>query len=97
MKHTIEEYQDSLNEIRFYAIDTMVNAEFEQRELYSDSDLLQELIDNQTPKKPTKIMRDDFDGYAFGNCECGTYVNAFNHDYCNRCGKKLDWSEDEKV
>jgi NADH pyrophosphatase NudC (nudix superfamily) len=95
MKHTIEEYQDSLNEIRFYAIDTLVNAEFEQRALYRSADQLQELIDNQNPigvlhTHPLK---------QFGVCPtCDANVNIDkNTRFCGKCGQALKWSKNEKT
>ena len=67
--------------------------------------VIQELVDKvhyykklearATPMKPIDIKHDKLDGFAFGECKCGTVVDKFENEFCNRCGQALDWSEDE--
>ena len=43
--------------------------------------------------KPTNIRRSD-GGITEGFCACGTRVNNYMK-FCDQCGKKLDWSEND--
>ena len=75
----------------------------EQREYYN---LLQELVDKETPMKPidkyTEKVRDylNEDSFIYVNFEtgycpnCNEEVNE-NYTYCNNCGQRLDWSDSE--
>lgn len=53
-----------------------------------DIDNLQELVDRATPKKPIQ----------FADCllRCSKCFNVINilEDYCPKCGKAIDWSDD---
>ena len=57
-------------------------------------DLLQELVDKETPMK---LLKSQFDGYReCSNCE--SIVVSTNHvlpKYCSNCGQKIDWSDDD--
>ena len=59
-------------------------------------DLLQELVDKATPKKPIKKLDDDFD-YEFDDSYthhyCPNCENEVEDTYCPHCGQALDWSE----
>lgn len=58
---------------------------------------LQELVDKETPRKPIKLE----DGkYSCDSCSMAFTVkclkNRFlSHTYCDVCGQKLDWSDEE--
>lgn len=69
-----------------------------------DNDILQELVEKETPKKPYY----EADGYANGipvydmaycpNCNnlFEEYENnGWGENYCHNCGQRLDWSVDE--
>lgn len=74
-----------------------------------DSDILQELIDKETPMKVNKITNKEkvyFSDVAFvysyvtlGKCpNCETYLHEENEygdiiNYCPYCGQRLDWSD----
>ena len=52
-------------------------------------DLLQELVDKETPMKPKRNKR-----YC-GNCDT---VRLLPYDnYCSNCGQKIDWSDEEWI
>lgn len=60
-----------------------------------ECDVLQELVDKSTPKKPIPL----FIPMVFlpYRCPvCKTLVNRKKEkfDYCPKCGQKLDWSEE---
>ena len=59
--------------------------------------LLQELVDKATPMKPTKLENGK---YSCDSCAMAFTVkylkNRFlSHTYCDVCGQKLDWSDEE--
>lgn len=89
----MNKYQKSLNYISELAAWTRSDSDVEQHK-----DLIQELIDKETPMKPIKeTNNEDY----FINCpKCGDLVyvddwNAYLHR-CEWCGQKIDWSEDEE-
>ena len=43
-------------------------------------------LERQVPTKPTTFGRDLFD-CAF----CGRVLKRFSHNYCPKCGRKIDW------
>ena len=57
--------------------------------------VLQELIDKETPKKP-RVEKVWWASDQYSNnhyCpECNEPLDKFKHNYCNRCGCKIDWS-----
>lgn len=65
-------------------------------------DLLQELVDKETPKKVKLKLQNDYVechyvcSYELAFCpKCGL-KNDFNNNYCPNCGQKLDWSDDNE-
>ena len=50
-----------------------------------DSNILQELVDKETPMKPLKLIEGDF----CRNCKYEIPENV--EKYCPHCGQKLDW------
>lgn len=65
------------------------------KRLFDSMDLLQELVDKETPKKVLNKHKE----YCFPSAYrlSGKCPNCKNHvdesKYCNRCGQKLDWSD----
>ena len=56
-------------------------------------------LEKQIPKKPKNIKTIfDFSGRYYttkGDCPCCDRENLYRTDiYCNKCGQKLDWSEE---
>lgn len=47
-----------------------------------------------------KTLKKPISEYQFGyptkkyKCICGNYVNKIIHRYCNKCGIKIDWSNE---
>lgn len=70
-------------------------------EAKADTDLLQELVEKTTPKKPEY----EGDGYYKGEIvydtwicpSCGERYEVDYHDYeyCPKCGQRIDWSEED--
>ena len=79
----MNKYQEVLNEM--YAV---LN---DSNRFHKQKDLLQELVDKATPKKPRKYTTNGFDEFE---CDlCGDYING---SYCHNCGQKIDWSGEEQ-
>lgn len=57
-------------------------------------DMLKELVDKETPKKPIKgkVIYNTFENIITHHCECGREL-SLNNAYCPKCGQKLDWSD----
>jgi hypothetical protein len=79
-------------------------------DILTDCDILQELIDKETPKKPIKkVLIDPYDYDEQGvfknkifqcpNCK-NTLVDEYEcidysgQNYCSNCGQRLDWSDE---
>lgn len=62
----------------------------------SEFAILQELVDKETPKKVLNKHKEYVfpEAYRFsGRCpNCKNHVDE--NRYCNRCGQKLDWSDE---
>ena len=80
--------------------------DFVKKHLDSKQDLekvevLQELVDKTTPKKPINRInyRTDINAYYCPNCN-GFICNYYDKDnerddYCCNCGQALDWSDED--
>jgi hypothetical protein len=63
-------------------------------QLYQDEfDLIQELVERATPKKPIMLGPEDFALFECPTCHDKTHCGDFSH--CSECGQKLDWSSDD--
>ena len=65
-----------------------------------DIDLIASIVEKGIPMKPKLFMRDGYDEdesvYDAWDCPyCGTHYQIIfdNHDYCPKCGQRIDWSE----
>ena len=55
---------------------------------------IEELVDKEIPMKPLKQYPIDFGLGNYGDCRiCNCGVN-YQQNYCNNCGQKIDWSEE---
>ena len=58
--------------------------------------LLKELVDKETPMKPIYLGGNK---YSCKNCsmafELSSKVRFVNNQYCDVCGQKIDWSDEE--
>lgn len=81
-------YQEALNELR------QISASERQNKLY---DTLQELVDKETPMKPIKLGDNKFSCKSYAMAFTVKYLkNRFiSHTYCDVCGQKIDWSDEE--
>ena len=82
----MNKYQEALNYLDFYC--SVRHTE--------QQDLLQELVDRETPKKPTKNDKAIHD-WNRGFCpNCGQWL-LFTGSGCinNDCRQKIDWSDGE--
>lgn len=62
-------------------------------DVYKDLEVLGELVDKATPKKP--IIKNTLGYYEYVCPTCNnSAVSYLNH--CDSCGQKLDWSEVEE-
>lgn len=66
-----------------------------------DIDLIESIVNKEIPEKPKLIMRDGYDDdeavYDEWVCPCcGEHYQVLfdKHDYCPKCGKRIDWSEE---
>lgn len=89
----MNKYQESFNNI---VVKAELMAERCNHKLEKDIDIVQELIDKATPKKPIPLFIPI--AYLPYRCPiCGTLVNhkkdKFN--YCPKCGQAIDRSEEE--
>jgi len=102
MKRTIEEYQEALGELSYTALFYLEHTYYpmssimeEKVDIKTNTDLIKELIDKQTPKKPLH----QHELKQFGNCPvCMASVNQrINKGFCGACGKALTWSGEENI
>ena len=85
----MNKYQEALNYLDFYC--SVRHTE--------QQDLLQELVDRETPRKPDEIEHQHFDcnkckGSIFPLGESKSWHKIFS-PYHSQCGQKLDWSDEE--
>ena len=81
----MNKYQEALNKIKNMG----------DKDLYNERhlewcDILQELVDKATPKK-IKLFPNSF--YIKICPNCGSTLET-RRNYCDECGQKLDWGED---
>lgn len=75
-----------------YALNDLINQN------YDDIEVLQELVDKETPMRVIKLAENK---YSCQKCamafELKTSIrNMFvNNQYCDVCGQKIDWSDEE--
>lgn len=63
-----------------------------------DYEVLKELVEKATPKKPTNIESHEKHDLLFvsGKCPvCRDWVND-SMSYCEHCGQKIDWGEEDE-
>lgn len=59
-------------------------------------DIAIECIDKQILKKPVDVHHyGSGTSHMGGHCKCGFFVSKEMHNWCPKCGNKLDWSENE--
>ena len=84
----MNKYQEVLNRIAKYC--RVNNGSM----LEGDLNILQELVDKATPKKPIISSYDEFGCVDFYEHHyCPNCKNKVDEAYCPACGQKIDWSE----
>ena len=68
----------------------MIEVETEHGE--ESLNLLRELVDKETPMKPTSRKVDFINWNHY--CKCGEMLDSYRDYRCNECGQKLDWTEE---
>ena len=64
--------------------------------LKEQEELLEELVEKATPKKPLEVFEFEFDVHLFGNCPiCGDGCNS-GMKHCGGCGQAISWSQEEE-
>ena len=74
--------------------------EFYYQDIFIESlDMAIQALEKQIPKKVVPRHIRKYDGFDDGECPtCGNSVlrDGFSNDvYCDYCGQKLDWSDEE--
>lgn len=55
-----------------------------------------ECIEKQLPKKPVDVHHyGSGTSHIGGHCKCGFFVSKEMHNWCPKCGNKLEWSGNE--
>lgn len=89
-------HQDALNRLSKYEYETYVTqreSSFNDSLLKEDVNLIQELVDRATPKKPKrKLIVNELDEVT-GIYICSSCKWTCRLDYCEHCGQAIDWSE----
>jgi hypothetical protein len=63
-------------------------------QLYQDEfDLIQELVERATPKKPIYVNR-GHECPTCSNCDIEGEL-GYQYKYCSECGQTIDWSSDD--
>lgn len=85
----MNKYEEALDYLRWIGSDGYYKKKREK-----SFDILQELVDNATPKKAAIQEIGQYIIRYVGKCECGEFL-ARIHVYCPGCGQRLDWSNEE--
>ena len=95
-------YQEALNFIFGYALDGSLNNS-ESNMVREKVDILQKLVNKETPIKPKKIEEFiTFNGIPYKiakcpNCKGNNKVREYvSGNRCYTCGQKLDWSDEDE-
>lgn len=59
---------------------------------YKANEMAIQSLEKQIPKKPKEIDCIGFDTLACPECKMALYLYE---PYCDNCGQKIDWSDDE--
>lgn len=83
------------------ALDRIESAAYYGGEKGDNVELLQELVDRATPKKPIVKIANGVRHIDCPNCDDGYSHNfienkELNDNYCSNCGQAFDWSNGEQ-
>lgn len=90
----MNKYQEALDKLAY--ILEIYSIDIDDKDIKKVKDclnILQELVDKATPKKPTKgkTIYNDYETIISHNCSCGRELSLADI-YCGKCGQKIDWS-----
>lgn len=93
----MNKYQKALNNIRFYCGNANCD-EYLNPKVFEELNIIQELVDKETPKKPSFL---NYGGYKLGNWHCPNCNSIIILDSrkpkqpkrCEECDQLLDWSD----
>ena len=89
-------YQEALNNLRKFEREHNM-LKFGDVVPQPNSDTLQELVDKETPMKPLTNTRFDEESKVYlsiSSCKRCTYFVGRFQPYCEECGQKLEWGDD---
>ena len=105
---SVNKYQEALDRVLNHVnLKVVINDEhglpkiWRDNQGYQDLELMQKLVDKETPMKLTNIRPCvSEEGVVWGNCKCGNEIDYIKYlrdvNYCSNCGQKLDWDNNEK-
>ena len=95
----MNKYQEALNKIKNYEFKKNSWVYDIGARITPETDILQELVDKETPMKPTLRIDEKFNLKEYFcpicNKESVTINNYYPLDRCEICGQRIDWSKDE--
>ena len=99
MMNKYEEALDNIGSLYMYDEDGEADCMLSESFMKDDYDILKELVEKETPKKPYY----EGDGYSDGelvydtwicpNCGKSYEVDYEEYERCPHCGQKIEWSE----
>ena len=94
----MNKYQEAYNLISGEVIfNALALGDERYKELMKALDMLRELVDKATPKRPRPLFLPM--AYIPHKCPvCWTWVNGtkYKHKYCPYCGQRIDWRNDDE-
>ena len=65
-------------------------------ELQWADEVIQELVDKETPMRPLKQYPIDWGIGNYGWCDVCNHGVNYQQNRCDNCGQKLDWSDEDE-
>lgn len=94
----MNKYQEALDFLKSENVTAWSNYNLDL--LNHNLDVIKELVDKETPKKPDyegdgydDNGQINYDTWICPNCRKRYEVDYDDYDYCPNCGQKLDWEE----
>lgn len=102
----MNKYQEALDYVNKSVCTALNCLGIEDNKTIENLNILQELVDKETPAKPIKFDEIDNEIYKCPNCDeeirsinrwvldnYPYHVDSGKTNYCAECGQKLDWSD----
>lgn len=102
----MNKYQEALNTLREKVYTNHFQPITLEYQYFKEFKTLQELVDKEIPKKPTKrqetdVVIDEYTAYDCPVCKQEQIITfeleivGFKAPYCRHCGQALDWSDED--